>query len=216
MARRIGGKDGGSDKGSSGSTSFLIALGVVFVATTGGGAVAIGSAVSSGGASVSSGTSSGARSGTRVNSRNSDTVEARIVRQGVRVTGKITDDSADCVGNSYGQVQDFFRANPCAALHRAFFELRDPKGDAAIVAVSWVEMPTQAGARALKQLMDTPGTGNVTELSRERGKYRTVRYTGDAYASRRDGTVVTNAQAEPVARGWAGLALATTVANAAQ
>ncbi|WP_344414438.1 hypothetical protein [Pseudonocardia ailaonensis] len=132
------------------------------------------------------------------------------------MAGKITDDSADCVGNSYGQVQDFFCTNPCTALHRASFELRDSKGDAAIVAVSWAEMPTEAGARALKQLMDRPGTGNVTELSRERGKYRSVRYTGDAYASRQDGTVVTNAQAEPVARGWAGLALATIVTNAAE
>jgi hypothetical protein len=43
--------------------------------------------------------------------------------------------------------------------------------------VSWVEMPDEAGARALKQLVDGNGTGNVTELSRERGRYRTVRYT---------------------------------------
>jgi len=77
------------------------------------------------------------------------------------------------------------RDNPSIALHRAVFELGDPKGDAAIVAVSWVEMPTEAGARALKQL-DRCGTGNVTDLSRERGKYRTVRYTGNAYASRLD------------------------------
>ncbi|MFR9807391.1 hypothetical protein ACL02T_34630 [Pseudonocardia sp. RS010] len=134
----------------------------------------------------------------------------------MRLRGKVTDDSADCMANSYGQVQDFFRRTPCAALHRAYFELRDQKGDAAIVAVSWVEMPDETSARTLKQLMDTSGTGNVTELSRDRGKYRTVRYTGDAYASRRDGPVVINAQAEPVARGWAGLALTSIATNAAQ
>lgn len=73
-------------------------------------------------------------------------------------------------------------------------------------------MPTEDEARKLKSLMDTGGSGNVTELSRERGRYRTVRYTGEAYASRRDGSVVVNAQGQPVARGWAGLAL-TSIAT---
>ncbi len=82
--------------------------------------------------------------------------------------------------------------------------------------VAWVEMPTEAEAGSLKQLLDTGGTGNVTELSRERGRYRTVRYTGDAYASSRDGAVVVNAQAQPVARGWTGLALTSIVTNAVQ
>ncbi|MCE3555138.1 hypothetical protein LWC33_27245 [Pseudonocardia sp. RS11V-5] len=215
MARRIGGKGGGSDKGSGGDTPLAIALGIALLASAGG-ATAIGSATSSGGASISAGGSSGARSGSRVSSKNSTAAEARIVRQGVRLSGKVTDDSAACAANSYGQVQDFFRRTPCAALHRAYFELRDRKGDAAIVAVSWVEMPDEPSARALKQLMDTSGTGNVTELSRERGKYRTIRYIGDAYASRRDGPVVINAQVEPVARGWAGRALTSIATNAAQ
>ena len=56
----------------------------------------------------------------------------------------------------------------------------------------------------------------MTELSRDRGQYRTVRYTGDAFASRLDGPVVINAQAEPVARGWAGLALTSIATNVAQ
>jgi hypothetical protein len=51
------------------------------------------------------------------------------------------------------------------------------------------------------QLLDADGTGNMTELTRERGRYRSVRYTGDAHASGRDGTVPVNAQAQPVARG---------------
>ncbi|WP_322769241.1 hypothetical protein [Frankia sp. Cr1] len=75
-------------------------------------------------------------------------------------------------------------------------------------------MPDLDGARAYKQLVDASGTGNITELSREDGHYRTVRYTGYRYASRRDGTVVANAQAEPVARGWTGLAL-TSIVNEA-
>ena len=117
------------------------------------------------------------------------------------------------MSRSYGQVREFFRAHPCSSLRRAQFEVRDRNGDVALVPVAWVEMPTGAQARQLKTLMDSGGTGNVTELSRERGRYRTVRYTGDAYASRRDGTTVVNAQAQPVARGWAGLALTSVVTN---
>ena len=63
-------------------------------------------------------------------------------------------------------------------------------GDVALVPVEWVEMPTEAEAREPKQILDGDGTGNVTEISREQGRYRTVRYTGDAYASRRNGTIV--------------------------
>jgi len=75
-------------------------------------------------------------------------------------------------------------------------------------------MPDEAGAAALHRLVDTHGTGNLTELSRERGRYRSVRFTGDLYASHRDGTVVANAQLQPVARGGAGLALTSIVTAA--
>ena len=79
-------------------------------------------------------------------------------------------------------------------------------------------MPTEAEAEAaaLKELLDSGGTGNITELSRQRGRYRTVRYTGDAYASRRDGRLVVNAQAQPVFRGWTGLALTSIATDAVQ
>lgn len=60
--------------------------------------------------------------------------------------------------------------------------MRDRNGDVALVPIAWVERPTEAEAHQLKALMDTGGTGNMTELSRERGRYRSVRHTGDAYA----------------------------------
>lgn len=212
MAVRIGDTGGGRSKGGGGRTSLAIGLGIALLAGTGA-ATAIGNAMPSDDASVSA--DSGTPSGSRVGSDNSAAAQTRIVGQGVRVTATVTDDSADCVANSYGRIQDFFRGTPCAALHRAHFELRDQDGDAAVVAVSWVEMPDESSARALEQLLDTSGTGNVTELSRERGRYGTVRYTGDAYASRRDGPVVVNAQAEPVARGWTGPDLTTIATSAA-
>lgn len=212
--RRIGGPEGGSDKGSGpgpgGGAVLVISVAVV---------VGAGGISATGGATVASSTSSvsgssGARSGSRISDRDSQAAEARLVRHGVRVTARTTGDATDCVKHSYGHVQGFFRRQPCTALHRALFEIRDRKGDVVLVAVSWVQMPDEAGARALLELLDTNGSGNITELSREQGRYRTVRYTGAVYASHRNGTVVVNAQAQPVARGATGLALTSIVTNA--
>ncbi|MCE0765302.1 hypothetical protein LWC35_20700 [Pseudonocardia kujensis] len=215
MAVKIGGRSGTSEKGSGGGTSLALALGIALLAGTGV-VTAIGNATPSGEASISADDRSDAPTGSRVGTSDSAAAEARIVGKGVRLTATVTADSTDCVADSYGRIQDFFRRTPCAGLHRAHFELRDQDGDAAVVAVSWVAMPDEASARALEQLMDTSGTGNVTELSRERGRYRTVRFTGDAYASHRDGPVVVNAQAEPVTRGWTGPALTGIATTAAQ
>ena len=61
-------------------------------------------------------------------------------------------------------------------------------------------MRTTRLAKKYKSLVDTGGTGNVTELSRETGPYRKVRFTRSTYTSGIDGTTVWNAQIKPV--GW--------------
>lgn len=214
MARRIGGRGGGSDSGGKGG-GVVLAAGVALVLGAGG--VTAGSSISSGtSGSASSASSGGNRGPSRVSERDSIAARVRLTSQGVRITARLTDDDTDCVAHSYGAVQQFFREHPCAHLHRAQFEARDSNGDVALVPVAWVEMHTEAEARELKQLLDGNVTGNVTEISREQGRYRTVRYTGDAYASRRNDAIVVNAQAQPVARGWAGLALTSIVTNAVQ
>jgi hypothetical protein len=164
-------------------------------------------------ASASVRVSPGARGQAKVNRRNSEAVKVKLASRGIRLNDPLTDDADDCVEHSYGQVREFFRGNPCVGLHRALFELRDRNGDVALLAVSWVDMPDESSSRSLHQLLDRDGTGNVTELSRERGRYRSVRFTGDFYASYRDGTVVVNAQAQPVARGGVGLTLTSIVTD---
>jgi hypothetical protein len=211
VARRIGGAGGGSDPGNKGS-GVVVAISVALVISAGG--ASVGATASS--SSASGGSGGASRSSMRASSQDSAAAQARLASRGVRITARLTDDSNDCAGHSYGQVQQFFRDHPCTKLHRAQFEVRDSKGDVVLVPVAWVAMPTDDDAEALKQLLDQGGTGNVKELSRERGRYRAVRYTGDAYASRRDGTVVANAQAQPVARGWTGLTLTTIATNAVQ
>lgn len=221
--REIGGPGGGSKpgKGKSGGGGAVLAISVA-VAVSAGGVTATGTAtLTSGTSSASSSTSgtratSNARTESRGSSQDAQTVQARLARQGFRVNLNGPRGDTDCVGHSYGQAQNFFRQHPCTALFRAWLEVLDPQGDAVLVAVSWVRMPDEAKASALQKLVDAPGTGNVTELSREEGKYRSVRYAGEFYTSALDksGTVFVNVQAQPVARGTTGLVLTSIVTNA--
>lgn len=61
--------------------------------------------------------------------------------------------------------------------------------------------------------MDRPGTGNITELSKEQRRYRSVRFTGEHYASLLDGATVINAQAEPFGDTASAVSLAQAVAR---
>jgi hypothetical protein len=212
VGRRIGGAGGGSDPGKKGSGGLIVA-GALVVALGAGGAGAAGVVGGTGAAGSSAGTlSSGSRSGGKA--RDADTITARLTARGIRAVAHLDDDSADCVDHSYGQVRDYLLEHPCRRLLRSVIEVRDSRGDVALIAVASVEMPDEQQADGLKSLMDEPGGGNITELSREQGKYRTVRFTGYAYDSRQDGTVVTNAQVQPVARGWTGLAFTTLATQA--
>ena len=212
MSRRIGGPGGGSDPGPRKRRGGVVVAVGVALALGGGGVTATSGALSPG-VSASPGSNPGLRINTRVGYRNSSAAQARLTARGLQVRVRATDDSSNCVANSYGQTQQFFREHPCVGLHRAQFELRDRNGDVLLVPVAWVEMPTNSDATALQKLVDTDGTGNVTELSRQRGRYRSIRYTGDVYASHRDENIVVIGQAQPVARRWVGLATSKIVAD---
>jgi hypothetical protein len=104
----------------------------------------------------------------------------------------------NCASHSYGRVQDFFRSNPCKWLARAYIVVREGKRDAVLVAISWVDMSTLSLATDYKHLVDAPGTGNITELSRESGPYQNSTFTGNYYLSCIVGTGVWNVQAQPI------------------
>jgi hypothetical protein len=165
------------------------------------GGAAGGSAI---GASTGGGASVSADLGVRVNAkardRSAQSVVRRLERVGLRVRARFEQADDDCAAHSYGAVQRWFRSNPCDALYRTLIEVGDRQGGLVLVAVAWVDMPNEAQAVELKRILDGPGTGNVVELSRERGRYRGVRFTGEHYASRREGTTVISAQAEPIGR----------------
>lgn len=177
-------------------------------------AIVLGIGLASGGAVTTSVGGGGASSASRVRAQDTASVVLRWERRGLRVTSRLSVDDDNCAEHSYGQVTQFFLEHPCMGLSRAFFEVRDARRNVVLVAISSVEMPDVDDARAFHELVDTDGTGNITELSRERGRYRHVRFSGEHYESRRDGTVVVNAQAQPVGRTAVAAELAEIVADA--
>lgn len=131
-------------------------------------------------------------------------VKARWQRKGYQVNVR-AEPAFDCAAHSYGQVHDFFVSHHCVLLLRATGEFRDKNRNVVLVAFSWVDMPTTGEAARLRKLVDTEGTGNVTELSRERGRYRNVRFAGLGYNSGLSEQAVWNIQVQPV--GWSPAAI---------
>ena len=148
--------------------------------------------------------------GAQVRARDHSSARAvqRLEARGYAVTERDSDTDGDCVDNSYGQVTTFFDQNECTALHRSLLEVRDGSARA-LVAVSWVDLPSRASATSYQKLVDTHGTGNVSELTRR------VPWTGQRYASDRNAVTVVNAQAEPADKSGASANLAAAVASTA-
>lgn len=71
----------------------------------------------------------------------------------------------DCALNSYGQVAEYFVGTPCAGLTRTLYTVT-LDGQPAVVSVSEVVMPSDAQAAEFRTLVDTSGTGNVSDLLR--------------------------------------------------
>ncbi|MEV0696592.1 hypothetical protein AB0I53_01530 [Saccharopolyspora sp. NPDC050389] len=125
---------------------------------------------------------------------------ARWQSRGYKVKVQERSELGSCREHSYGQVKRYFAEHPCRSLHRFLAELRTPRGNTVLVAVSTVDMPDAGSATEFKSLVDRHGTGNIVELPKEYRKYRNVEFTGHRYDSRRDENLVTNIQVEPVGR----------------
>lgn len=123
--------------------------------------------------------------------------EAALIASGYGGTYYIRFDK-DCADNSYGQVHKFFLSNPCRWVARTSLVLDAASHAVALVAISWVEMPSAVQAQQYKRLVDTPDTGNVTELTRIEGPYQNVHYSGLYYASGKYSNAVWNAEVQPI------------------
>ncbi len=124
-------------------------------------------------------------------------MKQRLENEGLHIEQSSATSDDHCAAHSFGEVSTYFQEHPCNGLDRAWYEVSD--GDnTAIVSVAWVEMPDADSAAELQTLVDRPGTGNVTELSKEDGPYQSVRYSGWYYRSGRDGDTFSSIQAEPL------------------
>ena len=139
----------------------------------------------------------------RVDAERTARMVLRLRRRGLRVN--YTDQlDTNCAAHAHGQVAQFLREHPCVAMYRTLLVITERGQGTVLMAVARVQMLDETTATALKELLDRPGSGNIIELSRDRGPYRGIRFTGQFYRSNLAGTVVTNAQAQPVLPGAAG------------
>jgi hypothetical protein len=100
--------------------------------------------------------------------------------------------STDCAGKATDEVKRWFGSHPCQQLSRALYTTTT--GDArALVSVALVTMPSGDQAQQLKALVDTDGTGNISDLVRDgTAKVSNAPKLADGdYASRVNGSKVT-------------------------
>lgn len=106
------------------------------------------------------------------------------------------DDQTNCAAHSYGQVQAFFAKTPCSSVHRVLAST-DIGGRAAVIASSIVTFNTAAQAKSYLALVDSDGTGNISDLLREGVTYAggPAKLPTSAFASRLAGGRVWVAEA---------------------
>jgi hypothetical protein len=126
-------------------------------------------------------------------------MKQRLEDDGLHVQQTSSDSAEDCAAHSYGEVRNWFQAHPCTRVDRAWYEVSDDHDNKAVLSVAWVEMPDADSAAELQTLVDRPGTGNATELSKDDGPYQGTSYSGWYYRSSRDGDTFSSVQAEPLA-----------------
>jgi len=106
------------------------------------------------------------------------------------------DDQTNCAAHAYGKVQAFFATTPCASVHRSL-ATTNQAGRAVVVASNIVTFATAPQAQQYLTLVNSDGTGNISDLLREGVTYQgaPTRLPPAAFASRRDGVRVFVAEA---------------------
>jgi hypothetical protein len=109
-------------------------------------------------------------------------------------------DDSQCAAHSDGAVQQFFTDHRCCTLTRGFVEFRE-KNYVILVSIATVDMCDYATTTELHMLLSDPRNGGITQLSRERGRYRDVAFTNAPTWWSRGETSLTIVQTQPVGRG---------------
>lgn len=131
-----------------------------------------------------------------------DTLRAtvRLQRLGrYRVSVEMSPDGNDCLSHSYGEVHRFFLTHKCLSLSRGLVTVQD-KNNVILIAIATVGLPDYYTALDLETLLAHEGNGDITQLSREHGRYRHVDFTYAHTMLDPRGTTVTIVQGQPVGR----------------
>lgn len=205
--RRIGGAGGGSDKGSGrgGGTGAVVAAAIGMAVAVGGGGTAAFPPASALDASSAVHAALRTKTAKAKSTARAGQPPAAVWRQlGLRplrsapVREAAMRDELRCLGQSTGQVRDFFAHTPCRALHRGLFTVADDHGAEIVVSVVWVRLPSIGSALRFKDVIDVPGSGDITPLGAEVLGLGGVRFTAEHYESRRSRTQVGVVEAEAV------------------
>jgi hypothetical protein len=176
---------GGGSRSGSVLVAGVIALGAVGIGGTGG------SLFGSTGPGVSA-----RKADSEKAARKGDADEAWR-RMGMRALKKTVKQDLKCVGASFGRVRDFFAHTPCTSLDRNLFLVGDATGNAAVISVAWVGFRTRGQVARFKDLIDVPGTGDITPLASSLLGLADIRFTAEHYQSESNGAVLAIAETEP-------------------
>jgi len=111
-------------------------------------------------------------------------------------TRRAADRQTDCAAHSYGQVKAFFAGTPCTSVQRVL-ATTDTGGRSVVIASNIVTFDTADQAQRYLKLVNTDGTGNISDLLREGVSYPggPRQLPDSAFASRADGNRVLVAEA---------------------
>jgi hypothetical protein len=118
---------------------------------------------------------------------------------GITFTRQVATTDTSCEGHAYGQAAAFLRERGCLHLDRSLWS-GTAEGRDVVVAVATVQMPDTTTAGAFRSLVDSNGTGNISDLLREQRGYPGApeQLTGQGYASAQLGDRVAVAEADGI------------------
>lgn len=127
-----------------------------------------------------------------------DPAATRVV-DGVTFTRQVATTDVSCEGHAYGQAANFLRERGCLHLDRSLWS-GFAEGQHVVVAVATVQMPDTTTATAFRSLVDSNGTGNISDLLREQRGYpgAPAALSGQGYASAQLGDRVVVSEADGI------------------
>lgn len=127
-----------------------------------------------------------------------DPAATRVV-DGVTYTRQVATTDTSCEGHAYNQAAEFLRERGCLHLDRSLWS-GTAEGQEVVIAVATVQLADTTTATAFRSLVDSNGTGNVSDLIREGRGYPGAppALSGQGYASAQLGDRVVVSEADGI------------------